>query len=222
MPPATTADAGRRDGLRGRVMPAAAATAIAVGAVAAVGGADVAADAVWATAVAALLVVLIGDVAAKLAAGRIGVDAIALLAMAGSLALGEYLAGAVIALMLSGGDALEASAARRAQRELGELLRRAPKVAHLHRDGRIVEVTVDAVRAGDVVAVRSGDIVPVDGTVASDDAVVDESTLTGEPLPVRYRRGEAVRSGTANAGPPFDLRADRRASDSAYAALVRL
>src|SRR6185295_2013452 len=105
----------RAEGPRVRVAPAAAAAAIAVGTVAALAGATALADAIWAAAVAALLLVLVGQVAAKLAVGRVGVDAIALLAMGGALVLGEYLAGAVIALMLSGGDALEAAAARTAR-----------------------------------------------------------------------------------------------------------
>jgi heavy metal translocating P-type ATPase len=202
--------------------PLAAGAAIAIGGLAAVAGAPDVADAVWAVAVGALLLVLVVDVARKLTRGRIGVDAVALLAMTGALALGEYLAGAVVALMLSGGNALEASASRRARRELGALLERAPKIAHRRRGDVIEEVPVDALAVGDVVAVRTGDVVPVDGDVVSPEAVLDESTLTGEPLPVRYRRGDAVRSGTANAGAPFDLRAGRPASDSAYAALVRL
>jgi cation transport ATPase len=81
-------------------------------------------------AVGGLLLVLLVDVARKLARGRVGVDAVALLAMAGALAPGEYLAGAVIALMLSGGIALEASATRRVRCELAALLKRAPKIAH--------------------------------------------------------------------------------------------
>ena len=104
---------------RGSIAAAVAAVSVAAGGVAYLAGATRVADAVWAVAIAALLLVLLADVARKLAHGRIGVDAVALVAMAGALALGQYLAGAVIALMLSGGNALEASAARRARRELG-------------------------------------------------------------------------------------------------------
>jgi heavy metal translocating P-type ATPase len=222
MSPRATDSAGTRDRDRGRVVPAAAAAAIATGGIAAIAGAPEVADALWAVAVGALLVVLAFEVVGKLAAGRVGVDAIALVAMAAALALGQYLAGAVIALMLSGGNALEARAARRARREVGALLERAPKVAHRRRAGAIEEIPVDALEVGDIVAVRSGEILPVDGAVLSAEAVLDESTLTGEALPVRYRRGALVRSGTANAGAAFDLRTGRRASESAYAALVRL
>ncbi|HEX7298286.1 MAG TPA: heavy metal translocating P-type ATPase [Solirubrobacteraceae bacterium] len=185
-------------------------------------GAPRAGDVVWAATVAVMLVPLSTAVLRSLSRGDVGVDAIALLAMAGCLALGEVLAGAVVALMLSGGNALEETAGRRARRELTALLARAPRIAHRRTDEVITEVPVDAVTAGDVLVVRAGEVVPVDGLVAGGNAVLDESALTGEPLPVRRATGAAVRSGVANAGEAFDLRATRAASESAYAALVRL
>jgi P-type E1-E2 ATPase len=152
----------------------------------------------------------------------LGVDTIALVAMVGSLALGQELAGVVIGLMFSGGASLEAIASRRARRELTALVQRAPRVAQLRAGDGLDEVPVERVQAGDVVVVRAGEVVPVDGTVLSTEAVIDTSTLTGEPLPETVRRGMGVLSGCANAGAPFDVRADRPAADSAYAALVRL
>jgi cation transport ATPase len=124
--------------------------------------------------------------------------------------------------MFSGGASLEAIASRRARRELTALVQRAPKVAQLRVDARLQQVPVEQVQAGDVVLVRTGEVVPVDGTVLTAEAVVDTSTLTGEPLPETVRRGMPVLSGSANAGAPFDVRADRPASESSYAALVRL
>jgi hydrogenase maturation protease len=185
-------------------------------------GFDGAAHASWAATDALLLVPLTWSVLRSLLRRDVGVDAIALVSMAGALALGEYLAGAVVALMLAGGNALEASANRRARRELTSLVERQPRTANKLVDGGIVEVPVDEVVAGDVVVVRGGEVVPVDGLVESDEAVVDEAALTGEPLPVTFHRGGQVRSGSANAGPPFELRAIRPAAESAYAALVRL
>ena len=205
-----------------RVLPLLTAAAIVVGAAAHLAGAPGAGDAIWAAALGVVLVPLTISVARALRAGDVGVDAIALLAMAGALALGELLAGAVVALMLSGGNALEAAAAHRAKRELTRLLERAPRIAHRRSDGAVQEVAVDAVLAGDVVVVRSGEVVPVDGIVASATATIDESALTGEPLPVTCAAGDPVRSGAANAGQAFDLQATRRAADSAYAAIVRL
>ena len=185
-------------------------------------GVDAPAHLAWAATTALLLVPLTVSVTRTLLRRDVGVDAIALVSMAGALALGEYLAGAVIALMLAGGNALEEVANRRARRELSALVERAPRVALVRRDDSLEEVPVDDVVTGDVVLVRAGEVVPVDGLVLSEEAVVDESALTGEPLPVTVHRGRQVRSGTASAGGAFELRALRPAAESAYAALVRL
>ncbi len=179
-------------------------------------------DAVWAASTAVILVPLTWSVVSSLRHGDVGVDAIALIAIATALALGEYLAGAVVALMLAGGNALEASAGRRARRELTKLVERAPRSARRVRGDTIEVVPVEELAVGDVVIVPAGEVVPVDGVVQSAGAVLDESALTGEALPVSHPHGSPVRSGTANAGDAFELRATRPASESAYAALVRL
>ena len=179
-------------------------------------------SAVWAVSAVVALVPLAWDVGRALMRREIGVDVIALLAIASALVLGEYLAAAIVALMLSGGLALEQAAGRRARRELAALIARAPSFANRRDDGGIERVPVAAVVPGDVVVVRAGEVVPVDGAVEDEEAVIDESALTGEPLPVVHSRGSPVRSGTANAGSAFDLRATRPAAESAYAALVRL
>jgi heavy metal translocating P-type ATPase len=152
----------------------------------------------------------------------VGVDAIALIAIATALTLGQFLAGAVVALMLAGGNALEEYASGRARRELTRLLERMPRVAHRRQGDAIVEVAVDEVRPGDLLVVRAGEVASVDGVVAAGEAVLDESALTGEALPVLRSAWEEVRSGSANAGGVFDLRVTRAAADSAYAAIVRL
>ena len=180
------------------------------------------ADLLWASATALLLVPLTFSVIRSLLKRDIGVDAIALISMAGALALGEYLVGAVVALMLAGGNALEEIANRRAARELTALVERAPRTALVKRAAGLVEVDIDAVFRGDHVVVRPGDVVPVDGMVESEEAIVDESALTGEPLPATIAHGEQVRSGTTCAGAAFDLVALRAAAESTYAALVRL
>jgi heavy metal translocating P-type ATPase len=182
----------------------------------------VAADWLWAATTALLLGPLAVSVLRSLMRRDVGVDAIALVAMAGALALGEYLAGAMIALMLAGGNALEEAANRRAKRELTALVERAPRVALLRRGDSLLEIPVDEVQVGDHVLVRAGEVVPVDGIVETEEAIVDESALTGEPLPVTIRRGGQVRSGTTSAGSVFEVSAIRPAAESAYAALVRL
>jgi heavy metal translocating P-type ATPase len=208
---------------RAQLLAAIAVVAIAVGALLHLAGDEGAGHQVWRAAVALLAAELAFEVARTVIVDRhLGVDTIALVAMVGALALDEELAGAVIGLMFSGGAALEAAASRRARRELTRLVERAPRVARLHVDGALEEVSVDVVAPGDVVLVRTGEVIPVDGTMVSAEAVVDTSTLSGEPLPVTLRHGMPVLSGTANAGAPFDVRADRPAAESAYAALVRL
>jgi heavy metal translocating P-type ATPase len=207
---------------RPRLLALACLALIATGGALSLAGSTAAGDAVWAATVVLMLAPLTWSILRTLAQGRVGVDAIALVAMAGALAVGEYLAGAVIALMLSGGNALEASASRRARRELTALLERMPSVAHRRDGGGWEEVPVERLAVGDVVLVRAGELVPVDGTLESGEAVVDESALTGESLPVTHARGAVVQSGVANAAGAFELRATRLASESAYANLVRL
>ena len=196
--------------------------AVVVGLALAASNRHVAADAVWAATTAMLLVPLTWSVLRSLLRADVGVDAIALFSMAGALGLGEYLAGAVIALMLAGGNALEESANRRARRELTALIARAPRSALVRRHGELVDVPIEAVTVGEIVLVRAGEVIPVDGMVVSEEAIVDESALTGEALPVTVHGGGSVRSGTTAAGSAFELRALRPAAESAYAALVRL
>src|SRR4051794_32741607 len=196
--------------------------ALLAGAALALAGLPEAAQIVWGGAIVVALLPLSWTVARSLLRGDVGVDVIALLAMAGALALGQELAGAGVALMLAGGNALEEAAGRRARRELSALLERAPRIAHRRRDGVLEEVPVDALRPGDVVAVRPGEVLPVDGVVDAGEAVLDESAMTGESLPVTRHAGASLHSGSANAGAAFDLRATHSAADSAYSALVRL
>ena len=208
---------------RAQILASIAVSAIVVGGLLHAFGSASAGDAVWGAAVALLAAELAFEVGRSIVVEHsLGVDTIALVAMVGALALGEELAGVVIGLMFSGGAALESVASRRARRELTALIQRAPKVAQLRVGDRLEEVPVDRVHVGDVVVVRTGEVVPVDGTVMSPEAVIDTSTLSGEPLPLTASRGMAVMSGSANAGAPFDVRADRPAGESAYAALVRL
>jgi heavy metal translocating P-type ATPase len=154
--------------------------------------------------------------------GRVGVDAIAFIAMAAALALGQPLAGIVIAVMVAGGAALEDMAVARAERDLTALVDRAPRVAHRRRDSAIEDVPVDRLAAGDRILVLAGEIIPADGIVASPVATIDEAALTGEPIPVVRRAGEAARSGTLNAGDTFEITATATAGDSAYAGIVRM
>ena len=157
-------------------------------------------------------------------AGHLGVDVVAVLAMVGSLVAGEQFAGAVIAVMLATGRTLEARAARRAQKELTALVERAPQIAHrVTRDQSVADVAVDDVTPSDVLVVKSGEVIPVDGVLAQGTAaVIDESMITGEALPVERTGGELVRSGSVSAGGPFTMVASTSAADSTYAGIVRM
>ncbi|WP_048861736.1 P-type ATPase, partial [Acidisphaera rubrifaciens] len=126
------------------------------------------------------------DSVASLWRREVGLDVIALLSIAGAFALGEYVTAAVIGVMLAGGRALEDMAAARARREMSALLARVPRTASRYEDGRIEIVPLKRIVPGDRLLVRAGETVPVDGMVDAGTAVVDESTLTGEPMPVRH------------------------------------
>jgi heavy metal translocating P-type ATPase len=173
------------------------------------------------TALAALLPITVTTVQAAIRRSAT-VDVIALLAIAGALALGEYLAGAVIGLMLATGRALEEYAANRAERELSALLKRAPRSAHRLRDGSLETIPIESVVRGDVLVVKEGDVLPVDGVITRGSVVLDESALTGESRLVERDRGDRVRSGTANAGASFEMQATGTADESTYAGIVRM
>jgi heavy metal translocating P-type ATPase len=155
-------------------------------------------------------------------AGRVGVDAIALLSMSAAIALGQPLAGAVVALMYSGGNVLEDVAVARAEHDLRSLVDRAPREAHRRRGERIEQVPIASVAIDDLLLVRAGEIVPADGVLASEVASIDESALTGEPIPVVKTRGAAILSGSLNAGESFELRVSAPAGESTYAGIVRM
>jgi heavy metal translocating P-type ATPase len=177
---------------------------------------------IWATATIPVLAVLLAEIVASLRRGDLGLDIVAALSMLAALTFGEHLAAVVVALMYSGGQYLESFAERRASREMTALLARVPRSAVRYRDGRLEEVDLDAIEPGDRLLLRKGDVVPVDGTVVEGVAVLDQSALTGESLPVRQICGDAVMSGSTNAGEAFHLVATRRAAESTYAGIVRL
>ena len=149
------------------------------------------------------------------------VDVIALLALAGAIAVGEEFAGAMIAVMLASGQLLETRADARARRDLSRLVERAPRVARRRLGDSIAEVDVDEICIGDRLVVGAGEVVAVDGRLLSA-ALLDESALTGEPMPVERVQGDDVRSGVANAGEPFEIVAVASAAESTYAGVVRL
>jgi heavy metal translocating P-type ATPase len=204
------------------VLLALATAGLVAGGVASLAGASDTAHRIWIAATLAVLGPSVLDAVARLRQREAGVDLIAILAMAGALMYGEYLAAVIVAVMLTLGSALEAYAAGRARRDLTALIERAPRGAHRVADGYIEAIPVAEVRPGDILLVREADLVPVDGTVESSGAHLDESMLTGESRLVHRGTGDQVFSGTVNAGAQFRMIAQATASDSAYAGIARL
>jgi heavy metal translocating P-type ATPase len=195
---------------------------LAAGLVAYTSGKSLLAHWIWGAATVPVVIALAVSISRDLLQGRMGVDAIAFLSMTAALALGQSLAGIVVAIMYAGGTVLEDFAVARAERSLKSLVDRAPRTAHRRVDQSLEDVPVDEVKIGDAILVRAGEIIPVDGLVTSPSAVIDESALTGEPIPVSRHEGEDVRSGTLNAGETFSMRAVATAGESTYAGIVRL
>jgi cation transport ATPase len=141
---------------------------------------------------------LVAGLLVKASKGQFGSDLLAGLSILTSLLLREYLAGALVVLMLSGGAALEGYAVRSAASVLAALARRMLSVAHRNDGGALADVPLDAVRVGDRLAVLPHEICPVDGTVVEGHGVMDESYLTGEPYVISKVPGSAVLSGAIN------------------------
>jgi heavy metal translocating P-type ATPase len=170
-----------------------------------------------------LLTMVIGiEMIARLAKRQVGVDLIALLSMVGALYFSEFLVAAVIAVMLASGRTLEHFTAQRAERELKRLIQRAPTCAWQIEGEQLVSTALDQISPGAQILVRMGDVIPLDGTLINSGASIDESALTGEPIPVDYGCGAHIRSGSVNVGAAFALRVTHSASDSTYAGIVKM
>lgn len=156
--------------------------------------------------------------------GRFGVDVLAVVAIAATVLVGEYIASMIIVLMVSGGRALEEFAESRAQRELSALLSREPQVAHRIDPATqdISDIAASEVRPGDAIVVKSGEVVPVDGTLQSASASFDESSLTGESMPARRLEGDDVLSGSVNGLTSVTIIATAAAADSQFQGIITL
>ncbi|MBW7955322.1 heavy metal translocating P-type ATPase [Patescibacteria group bacterium] len=154
--------------------------------------------------------------------GHFGVDLIAAVGIFSSLLIGEQLAGAVILLMLSGGEFLENFALRRAKKELTLLIANAPKIAHLKQKEGLVDVSVDDVEVGQIIVVKPGEVIPVDGVITKGSSSIDESSLTGESLPIQKGVHASVLSGSINKDHVLELRATHRSKESKYQQIIQL
>ena len=151
-----------------------------------------------------------------------GSDVLAVLALLGALFTGELFAAAVISVMLATGRVLESWAEGQAERQLKALLSRMPRNVHrVQGDGSIEEIEIEQVNIGDRLLIRSGEITPTDGNLIGL-ATLDESALTGEPLPVQRNADEDISSGVLNAGFPFEYIATTSSENSTYAGIIKL
>lgn len=151
-----------------------------------------------------------------------GSDSLAALAIIAAVLTNEWLASAIIALMLASGRALEDWATGKSNRELKSLLDRAPKIAHLiNSDNKAQDIELAKIKIGDRIRVLSGEVIPIDGTLLTS-AVLDESALTGEPYPVTHEVGEEISSGVVNTGHTLELSASSTSEHSTYSNLIRL
>lgn len=175
--------------------------------------------------VGAVIAITAWDMVRDILRAHFGLDILALIAMIATLLVGEYIASLVIVLMLSGGEALEDYASRRAARDLTALLDRSPQTAHVldeSADSAPRDVPVDEVVQGMELLVRPSEIVPVDGVLLSAHASFDESSLTGESVPVSREAGDEVLSGVVNGSNAVRIRALRRSADSQYQQIIAL
>lgn len=180
---------------------------------------------------AQILVTVVGAVVAlsmfigmvkSIRTGDYGVDLLAILAVVATLAVSEYWAAMVILVMLTGGDALEDYAAKKANTELKTLLDNTPQTAHVVKDGTTIDVGVKEVPIGANVIVKPGEIIPLDGKVITGQSDLDESSLTGESRPVSKIPGDEVMSGSVNGANSITIRVTKLAKDGQYQQLVKL
>lgn len=180
---------------------------------------------------AQILVTIVGAIVAfsmfigmikTLRSGKYGVDLLAILAVVATLSVSEYWAAMVILVMLTGGDALEDYAAKKANTELKALLDNSPHTAHLICNNGTKDIPVNDVKVNDLITVKPGELVPVDGFIKKGSGLFDESSLTGESRPVSKVTGDEVMSGSVNGDHAITLQVTKLAKDSQYQQLVKL
>lgn len=208
--------------LTARALPLACLVALATGAVLYRTHGAGAAHVAWITGLALTGVPVVWRTARGALRGRFAADLVAAMAIVGAFLLGEPLAGLVVVLMQTGGEALERYAEGRASRAVRELEAAAPRIAHLLEADTERDVPVTDVAVGSLILVRPGEMLPCDAVVVDGHSDVDTSRLTGEPLPRRAAPGTALPSGSLNGNAPIVVRATATASESQYERIVQL
>ena len=178
----------------------------------------------WILAISTLIAVipLIVDMFSDLRSGKYGIDVLAATAMITSVALGQYWTGIIIALMLTGGEGLEDYAENRAKTELKSLLERRPTIAHLIKGKTTSDVDVKQINIGDKLSILPGEVVPVDCVILDGLSSFDESSITGESLPIDKKQGDQILSGSINVEGSIIVKVLRSEKDSQYAQIIKL
>lgn len=166
--------------------------------------------------------ILVFDLLHKLVTFKFGSDLLAGMSIVTSVLLGEYLAGSLVVLMLSGGETLESYAVKTASKMLEVLAKRAPTTAHRKKSEEIEDISVDKIMIADSIVIFPHEICPVDGEVISGNGVMDESYLTGEPFLIPKAPGSGVLSGSINGDSSLTIKATKLAKDSRYAKIMQV
>lgn len=152
---------------------------------------------------------------------QLALDYVAILAIAVSIATGEYIVALIIALMISSGRTLEEYGVSQAKNSLTKLIDRIPNSVSVWNNGEVVrKEIISKVKIGEEILIRRGEVIGLDGILVSETGTTDESSLTGEPYPVDKIKGDAIRSGTINTGSPLVLRVTKEAADSTYRKII--
>ena len=154
--------------------------------------------------------------------GNWGVDILAIIAVVSTMIVGDYWAAWMILVMLTGGDSLEDYATSQADKELKSLLKNTPRVANKLVDGKITQVNVNDLKIGDIVLIKPGSQVPVDGEIVKGSSSFDQSSLTGESVPVDKTIGDTLMSGSLNGDNAVEMKVTKLAKDSEYQTIVAL
>lgn len=161
---------------------------------------------------------MIGDIRR----GRWGVDVLAIIAIVSTMIIRDYWAAWMILVMFTGGESLEDYATSQADKELRSLLNNTPRKANKLVDGKVTEVNVDDLQIGDMVLVKPGGQVPVDGKIVKGTSSFDQSSLTGESVPINKKPGDDLMSGSINGDAAVEMKVTKLAKDSEYQSIVAL
>jgi heavy metal translocating P-type ATPase len=169
-----------------------------------------------------MAITMLREMIHTLESGRWGVDILAIIAVVSTMIVGDYWAAWMILIMLTGGDSLEDYATSQADKELRSLLQNSPRIADKLVNGKIEEVKVDDLKIGDTVLIKPGSQVPVDGEIIKGNSSFDQSSLTGESVPVDKKVGDDLMSGSINGDAAVEMKVTKAPKDSEYQSIVAL